>query len=154
MAALSTRRRLRSERGAEIIEMALVTPIFLIIIAAMFDFGFLFRNWEVATNAAREGARIGLLPAYKCDGSTADVKDRVDAYMASAGFNAAAYVVKQTNKPVATAAGTFNACVVSVEITQPMPMLSTFGALFGDAFGDVPLRATSVMRTESQAAAP
>ena len=83
MAALSTRRRLRSERGAEIIEMALVTPIFLIIIAAMFDFGFLFRNWEVATNAAREGARIGLLPAYKCDGSTADVKDRVDGNPAS-----------------------------------------------------------------------
>ena len=148
MAALTFGKRLRGERGAEIIEMALVTPIFLIIIAAMFDFGFLFRNWEVATNAAREGARIGLLPAYKCDGST------VDAYMASAGFNAAAYVVKQTNKQVATAAGTFNACVVSVEITQPMPMLSTFGALFGDAFGSVPLRATSVMRTESQAAAP
>jgi len=154
MAALTFGKRLRGERGAEIIEMALVTPIFLIIIAAMFDFGFLFRNWEVATNAAREGARIGLLPAYKCDGSTADVKQRVDAYMASAGFNAAAYVVKQTNTPVATAAGTFNACVVSVEITQPMPMLSTFGALFGDAFGSVPLRATSVMRTESQAAAP
>ena len=76
MAALSTRRRLRSERGAEIIEMALVTPIFLIIIAAMFDFGFLFRNWEVATNAAREGARIGLLPSYKCDGTSTDVKDR------------------------------------------------------------------------------
>jgi len=55
---------------------------------------------------------------------------------------------------VATAAGTFNACVVSVEITQPMPMLSTFGALFGDAFGSVPLRATSVMRTESQVIAP
>ena len=154
MAALTFGRRLRGERGAEIIEMALVTPIFLIIIAAMFDFGFLFRNWEVATNAAREGARIGLLPAYKCDGSTVDIKNRVDAYMASAGFNAAAYVVKQKNTPVVTAAGTFNACVVSVEITQPMPMLSTFGALFGDAFGSVPLRATSVMRTESQFIAP
>ena len=30
----------------------------------MFDFGFLFRNWEVVTNAAREGARVGVLPAY------------------------------------------------------------------------------------------
>jgi len=152
MAALSTRRRLRSERGAEIIEMALVTPIFLIIIAAMFDFGFLFRNWEVATNAAREGARIGLLPSYKCDDTTTDVKDRVDAYMASAGFNAAAYQVKLNTKQFPTGAGTFTGCAVSVEITQPMPMLSTFGALFGDAFGSVPLRATSVMRTEAQVA--
>jgi Flp pilus assembly protein TadG len=154
MAALTFGRRLRGERGAEIIEMALVTPIFLVIIAAMFDFGFLFRNWEVATNAAREGARIGLLPSYKCDGTSTDVKDRVDAYMASAGFNAAAYQVKQMTQQFPTGAGTFTGCAVSVEITQPMPMLSTFGALFGDAFGSVPLRATSVMRTESQAAAP
>ena len=154
MAALTFGKRLRGERGAEIIEMALVTPIFLIIIAAMFDFGFLFRSWEVATNAAREGARIGLLPSYKCDGTTTDVKDRVDAYMASAGFNAAAYQVKQMTQQFPTGAGTFTGCAVSVEITQPMPMLSTFGALFGDAFGSVPLRATSVMRTESQVAAP
>ena len=152
MAALNFRRRLRSERGAEIIEMALVTPIFLIIIAAMFDFGFLFRNWEVATNAAREGARIGLLPSYTCDDTKTDVKDRVDSYMASAGFSAGTYQVKQQNQQFPTGAGTFNACVVSVEITQPMPMLATFSALFGTGFADVPLRATSVMRTESQAA--
>ena len=103
MATLSVGRRLRSERGAEIIEMALVTPIFLIIIAAMFDFGFLFRNWEVATNAAREGARIGLLPSYKCDDTSTDVKDRVDAYMASAGFNAAACIPWPNALPYCTA---------------------------------------------------
>jgi Flp pilus assembly protein TadG len=152
MVPLICGKRLRDERGAEIIEMALVTPIFLIIIAAMFDFGFLFRNWEVATNAAREGARIGLLPSYKCDGSTTDVKDRVDAYMASAGFNAASYQVKQKNQQMPTGAGTFTACVVSVEIAQPMPMLATFSQLFGNGFADVPLRATSVMRAEAQAA--
>ena len=155
MAALNLSRRTRGardERGAELIEMALVTPIFLIIIAAMFDFGFLFRNWEVATNAAREGARIGILPSYNCNGATSDVKDRVDTYMAAAGFNAASYLVKQTYEPVATAAGTFNACVVSVEVTQPLPMLGAFSAFFGGAFGNVPLRATSVMRTEAQAA--
>ena len=68
MASLSIlrlrRSRIASERGAEIIELVLVTPIFALIIAAMFDFGFLFRNWEVVTNAAREGARIGVLPDY------------------------------------------------------------------------------------------
>ena len=153
MAALNLHRRKRGgrdERGAELIEMALVTPIFLIIIAAMFDFGFLFRNWEVATNAAREGARVGVLPSYSCTLTSLDVRGRVDDYMAAAGFNAASYVVKQKNEAVVTAAGTFNACVVSVEITQPLPMLGAFGAFFGGGFGTVPLRATSVMRTESQ----
>jgi hypothetical protein len=36
----------------------------------MFDFGFLFRNWEVATNAAREGARDRRAAVYTCDDTT------------------------------------------------------------------------------------
>ena len=44
--------------------MAIVTPILLMIIAGIFDFGMMFRAWEVVTNAAREGARVGTLPGY------------------------------------------------------------------------------------------
>jgi prepilin peptidase CpaA len=48
MAAMRTtmRRRFRSERGAELIEMMLVTPILLLIFAAIFDFAVMFRGWE------------------------------------------------------------------------------------------------------------
>lgn len=157
MAALKVRRslrtRTRSERGAEIIELALVTPIFLLLIAAMFDFGFLFRNWEVVTNAAREGARMGVLPDYVCDDTTTDVKDRVDAYMAASGISdTSLYTVDVDTDAVATAAGTFNACVVFVELTQPLPTLSVIGTLTGGTFGDVAVRANAVMRTEAQAA--
>lgn len=149
----SIRRRLGSQRGAEIIELALVTPIFLLLIAAMFDFGFLFRNWEVVTNAAREGARMGVLPDYLCDDTTTDVKDRVTAYMNGAGISdQKTYSVDVDTTAVATAAGTFNACVVYVELTQPLPSLSVIGKLTGGAFGNVPVRANAVMRTEAQAA--
>ena len=157
MASINVRRlfrdRARSERGAEIIELAIVTPIFLILIAAMFDFGFLFRNWEVVTNAAREGARMGVLPAYTCDGSTTDVHDRVGAYMNASGIaDASAYDVTLKTQAVATAAGTFNACVVSVALEQPLPTLKVIGTLTGGSFGNVPVRANAVMRTEAQAA--
>jgi Flp pilus assembly protein TadG len=157
MAALTLRRsrrsRAASERGAEIIELALVTPLFLLLIAAMFDFGFLFRNWEVVTNAAREGARLGVLPDYVCDDSTTDVKDRIDDYMAASGISDTdAYTVSVNTTAVDTAAGTFNACVVQVELTQPLPTLSAIGTLTGGAFGDVPVRANAIMRTEAQAA--
>ena len=57
-------RRARAERGAELIEMAIVTPVLLMIIAGIFDFGMMFRSYEVVTNAAREGARVGVLPGY------------------------------------------------------------------------------------------
>ena len=157
MAALTFTRRLRtragSERGAEIIEFALVTPIFALLIAAMFDFGFMFRNWELMTNAAREGARVGVLPSYACDGSTADVKSRVEAYMAASGISDTdAFDVATSNAAVATTAGTFNACVVTVQMFQPLPTLGVFGQIFGSSFTSVSLKSQAVMRTEAQAA--
>jgi hypothetical protein len=143
--------RARSERGAEIIELIMVTPVLLMLVGAMFDFGFLFRNWEVVTNAAREGARMGALPSYACDGSTTDISERVDDYMAAAGIDGG-YKVQAMNDSIETDAGTFNGCLVFVELTQPLPTLSIFGKIFGGAFGTVPVRATAFMRTEAQAA--
>ncbi|MCH7720860.1 MAG: pilus assembly protein, partial [Planctomycetes bacterium] len=49
------------ETGAELIELALVLPILLLVLGGIMDFGFLFLRYEVVTNAAREGARIGVL---------------------------------------------------------------------------------------------
>jgi hypothetical protein len=134
MASLTTRPRagvrLGSERGAEIIELILVTPV----------------------NAAREGARIGVLPSYACDDTTSDVEDRVEAYLQGSGIpNTSTYTIDMEVLPIATASGTFDACVVSVELTQPLPSLSVIGALTGGAFGNVPVRARAVMRTETQA---
>jgi Flp pilus assembly protein TadG len=157
MAALSLVRRLRtrvrSHRGAEIIELAIVSPIFALLIAAMFDFGFMFRNWELVTNAAREGARVGVLPDYTCDGSTTDVGERIDAYMTASGVaNTSLYSIGMTNQSVATAAGTFNACVVTVTMTHTLPSLSIFTRIFGSDMGAIDVRGAAVMRTESQVA--
>ena len=158
MAALTFARRLRtrarSERGAEIIEFALVTPIFALLIAAMFDFGFLFRNWELMTNAAREGARVGVLPSYACDGSTPDVESRVEAYMNASGVEDTSFDVSTSTAAVTTTAGTFNACVVTVQMFSPLPTLGVFGSIFGSSFTSVSLKSQAVMRTESQASAP
>lgn len=151
IATRTPRRRASSERGAEILELMIVTPLFLILIAGMFDFGFLFRNWQVVTNAAREGARIGTLPDYVCDTSTTDVQDRVSDYMTGSGIPAN-FTVDVTTTPMDTAAGTFSACVVSVTLEQPLPSLSFFGALTGASFGSVDIKANAVMRTEAQAA--
>jgi Flp pilus assembly protein TadG len=155
MASLNGRvagpRRSGSERGAEIIELAIVTPLFLLLIAALFDFGFLFRSWEVVTNAAREGARIGVLPEYVCDDATPDVENRVRAYLSASGITNAITVDVNTT-PIVNGTDTFDACVVSVALEQPLPTLSVLGTLTGGSFGSVDVRANSVMRTEAQAA--
>ena len=58
-----TRRR-NGERGAELIEFALVFPLLMMVVLGCVDFAFVFHHNEVITNAAREGARVGSLPGY------------------------------------------------------------------------------------------
>jgi Flp pilus assembly protein TadG len=145
---VSRRHDWRSERGAELIEFALVTPILILLLAGIFDFGMMFRTFEAVTNAAREGARVGVLPGY----AAADVETRVDAYMAASGLRDP-YTVAVVNVPVATGAGTFTAREVTVTYTYPFAVLGGIAGVFGGNFTTIPLRARSVMRTETQAAA-
>jgi Flp pilus assembly protein TadG len=146
------RRYRRNDDGAELIEMALITPVLLLILAGIFDFGFLFRSWEAVTNAARGGARVGVLPAYGCaDGGPAEA--RVSAYLTASGLDApAAGEVVPTVVTFATPAGTISACQVTISVTQQLPSLGVFGAFFGDGLTSVSLNATSTMRSEVQVA--
>jgi Flp pilus assembly protein TadG len=49
----------RRERGVAAVEFALILPLFLTILFAIMDFGWLFFQQLVITSAAREGARAG-----------------------------------------------------------------------------------------------
>lgn len=149
MAAVTrfARRWRGDERGAELIEMAIVTPILLLILAGIFDFGMLFRTWQAVTNAAREGARVAVLPGYEAT----DIEARVDAYIGAAGVTGS-YLVDVDDQTVATGAGTITVRAVTVTLTQPLTFLGTFGAFFGSSFTTVPVRARATMRTETQAA--
>lgn len=60
-------RRCRSESGAELVEFALVLPLLLVLIGGIADFAMLFQNYEVTTNAAREGARLAVLPGSEAN---------------------------------------------------------------------------------------
>jgi Flp pilus assembly protein TadG len=53
-----TWRQMRSEeRGANLVEMALVVPLLLLLLAGVLDIGRAFNNYIIITNASREGAR-------------------------------------------------------------------------------------------------
>lgn len=149
------RTRWRSERGAELIEFAIALPLLLFVIAGIVDFGMMFQTYEAVTNAAREGARVGVLPGY----DVPDVQARVNAYLAASGLTTVPPVcaspgVCVTNVPVTTPAGTFTARSVAVQYTYNFAILGGFAPMFGGNFGSINLNAVSVMRTETQAAAP
>ena len=69
--------RVRSEAGAELVEFALVLPMLLLVFGGIVDFGLLLQRQQVVTNAAREGARLAVLPGY----TAADVQARVTQFV-------------------------------------------------------------------------
>lgn len=72
-------RRLRSQRGAALIETAITIPMVLLVSVAIFEFGRAYQTWQVLTNAAREGARVAILPASTDAQVTAAVRDYMTA---------------------------------------------------------------------------
>jgi Flp pilus assembly protein TadG len=148
MVALICRRwrAFKDDRGSELIELAIVLPILFLVFAAIIDFGFLFQRYEVVTNAAREGARMAVLPGY----STTDVQTRVQNYLTKSGLGIATTI---TATPGVEVIGATSVNVVTVQVVYPSPF--TFiapiaGMVGGSGWTALPLRSSSTMRCEAQ----
>jgi Flp pilus assembly protein TadG len=148
MAPVITTRGLRSERGAELIEFALVLPLLIFVIMALVDFGFLFQRFEVVTNAAREGARMAVLPGY----ATADVTARVQNYLTAGGVAATTSNtnVAVTDVPIAVGGGlpTMPGKRVQVTYVSPYLFIGPLAGWFGGSFTTANLTGVAVMRLE------
>lgn len=70
-------KRMRSEKGAALIEAAITVPIILLISVGIFEFGRAYQTMQVLTNAAREGARMAVITTS----TDADIATRVRDYM-------------------------------------------------------------------------
>lgn len=146
---MTRRHFLRSEHGAELIEMAIVLPLLLLLIMGMIDFGFLFQRYVVLTNAAMEGARVATLPGY----SSADAIARVQAYATNGGVVGP---VNAVTAPVAlpgAGGGTWPGIQVTVTHVYTYQYIGPIAALFGGGpGGSVTLTSRSTMRSQVAAA--
>src|SRR5512137_1911949 len=69
-------------RGAAVVEMAVVTPLLLLILFGIMEFGWVFMMEQTITNATREAARVGIL-----QGAThTDIQNRFAQAMAPTGL--------------------------------------------------------------------
>jgi Flp pilus assembly protein TadG len=146
MAAMNmSRRRATDESGAELIEFALVLPLLLIILLGIIEFGFLFQRYEVVTNAAREGARMAVLPGH-LGYTNADIQARVNQYLTASGLPGTATVPAPTTSVVPVGGGR---CVTVRTVTVSYPHQYMFLGGFVAAFtGTTNLTAVSSMRRE------
>ena len=72
----------RSEQGQDLVEFALILPLFLLLVFGTLEFGRAYYDMHLITNAAREGARRGSLPGKL----EADVTAGVDTFMNTVGL--------------------------------------------------------------------
>jgi Flp pilus assembly pilin Flp len=144
MAAVTrTAARWSDESGAELIEFALVLPLLLLVLLGIVDFGFLFQRYEVVTNAAREGARVAVLPGYG-DG---DVQARVDQYLTAGGLTAA-HPPAVIGHPAGVAVSGYCSAVTTVTVTYPYTY--SFVAGIAGYFGASGLAARSTLTATAE----
>lgn len=151
MAAMKRRRAHSREHGAELVEFAIAMPIMLLLMAGIVDFAFLFQSYEVVTNAAREGARLAVLPGYNANDYRA-AKARVADYITAGG--ATGTFAPPTITPVALPAGgglTLNGVQVAVDYTHQFLFVGPVVGLVNGTFGStLNFRAQVQMRSEVQ----
>ena len=63
------------QRGQSLVEFSIILPVFFLLVAGMFDFGLGIYSDLTLVNAAREGARLGVIDP----GNTAAIETRVRA---------------------------------------------------------------------------
>src|SRR5262245_26428753 len=144
-------RRLKSERGTAILETAMTLPLLLLVSVAIFEFGRAYQTWEVLTNAAREGARVAVLPGT----SSSDVQARVVSYMTTGqlAHPDSATINVDRNRTISIGASTASASQVTVNypfefiVLQPVANLVVSGASMGSP---ITMSVSAEMRNEAQ----
>lgn len=128
----------RKKRGAAAVELALVAPLFFLILFGLIEFGRCIMVQQLLTNASREGARRAVL-----DGTTtSDVQQTVSDFLTNAHISGATTTVTP-DPPSSAGSGAPVSVTVAVDFRDvswlPVPRY----------LGAATLSATSVMRRES-----
>lgn len=135
-------RSAQSEKGSVAVEFAILLPLFIMFVWGAIEFGMAYYTQEVITNAAREGARAGIVQvAPKL--SASDIQTIVTNYVTNSGIP-----VGPLGAPVVTnAMGAFQTpLTVTASYTYNFPILTMITA--GVVPSSITLRATTVMRHE------
>src|SRR4051794_40752447 len=139
----------RRDDGAALMETAFVLPLLLFVSVAIIEFGRAFQTWQVVTNAAREGARVAVLPGITDDAIRTRVQDYMQMGITSPG-SATITIDRATTVSIGGAA-TASASRVQVDypftfiVLQPLGELLVRGSTVGNAFT---MRSAAIMRNE------
>jgi Flp pilus assembly protein TadG len=140
---LARRQSRRNKSGTSVVEMAIVLPLLLTLMFAIGEFGIMFTQYQTLINAAREGARTGVLfRGTTCAAATvkSQIATTVNSYMVGTGI--------QTGTLTTTSSGECAGAGTQLIVTSQVPY--SFAALPGLAGlqSSITLSARSTMRNE------
>jgi Flp pilus assembly protein TadG len=136
----------RLDAGTSTVEMVIVVPILLLLVFGIAEFGIAFGQFQTLSNAAREGARVGVVfrdPADCAANADTEVRTTVTSY--------AATMIQQA--PVVNVSGLClgppNAVTVTASVPFNFQVLPNIQGLFGGGgVASINLVGTSTMRNE------
>lgn len=123
----------KKRRAAAAVEMAVVMPLLMTMLLGIVEFGYAFTVRQALVTAAREGARVAVLP-----GSTdSEINERIGDYLTPLGLDTASIELTRA---------TIENPTEVVHVTVPYADVSLVGGYFGPT--DYCLGATCSMRKE------
>ncbi len=130
--------------GQDLVEYALVLPLFLLLIISVLEFGLLFFQYTMVANAAREGARAGVvMESVACPSACLTTRINSAARAVTAGIEQSHLTVTTTWLSSATPAPQVR---VTVRYSTHFLTKMLIEAVGGK--GSVTLQSTSTMQRE------
>ena len=141
-------KRMRSEKGAALIEAAITVPIILLICVGIFEFGRAYQTMQVLTNAAREVARMAVITTSTDEAITA----RVRAYMQAGSLSNHATAAVTIQRSVAmTGADTGSSIVIDYPFQFMVlnPVVRLIAPADTKTGAPITMKSSALMRNES-----
>jgi hypothetical protein len=140
---------LNNQKGTSAVEFAIVLPLLVVFIFGIIEFGLLFYNKAMVTNASREAARTGIV--YRDPPVTiAEIQSVVDSYCAGSLVSFGSGPSPTTSVPSGQCANHGDELVVNVIYQYDFLLIPDFLAAFfaGGMPGSIDVSAVTRMRCE------
>lgn len=140
----------RADGGQALVEFLIVLPLLALLIFGIIEMGAAWRTYQVTTNAAREGARLTILPNASEDAIRAAIGDRLTEGGLTAGAATIDFICASGD---CFGAGRETGAGAEVRISYPFDFvflgpIADYVAGDGDDFGSVTMQTGFVMRIE------
>jgi Flp pilus assembly protein TadG len=136
------RKMVQAHKGQSLVEFALLLPLLLLIVFIIVDFGRAIYYFSSVYNAAREGARVGIVAKPTPDGNNAFTEGKMEeaAWKMLVGVDKLATTVKGT-----VLTDKYVEMSVSYQFVPVTPLIN---GIINPEEGFFPIRAKSKMKAE------